>query len=105
MPGILIETRDHRKAPDRSGVSAQAPRFEINTGPHFRTRWLLLLHRCEFMDGREPNVSQDGPLSGNSSGEENMNIASLLTAAAHERPDHPAFRFEGRVVTYRGSNT
>lgn len=53
------------------------------------------------MDGREPHVSQDGALSGNSIGEDNMNIASLLTAAAHDRPDHPAFEFEGRVVTYR----
>lgn len=30
-----------------------------------------------------------------------MNVANLLTAAAHERPDHPAFVFEGRTVTYR----
>ncbi|WP_406700980.1 AMP-binding protein [Singulisphaera sp. Ch08] len=30
-----------------------------------------------------------------------MNVANLLTEAAHERPEHPAFLFEGRAVTYQ----
>jgi long-chain acyl-CoA synthetase len=30
-----------------------------------------------------------------------MNIADILTAAAQERPDHPALLFEGKTYTYR----